>query len=174
MLDTLILPEEIDYHFYNDVLECVLERQQRRKNGTIPPLRIYCRSNGGDSRSAFAIVAAIQMDGDVQGIMIGETISSAATIWAACQKRYVHPLARMGIHPVSWNGADGIFDSRRLSAIADEFEWTDKQQCQIYSAASNRPLDWWEHFYQKASKLHWFTADELIELGMAQALNGTE
>lgn len=171
--DALILPQQIEHYFYNEVLECVLERQERKTHETLPPLRLYCRSDGGDSRSALGIVSAIRMDGDVHGIMVGDSLSSAATIWAACQQRSVCSIARMGIHPVAWDGVEGIFDSRRLKATAEDFAYTDHQQCEIYANASNKPVAWWLDLYQNTARYHWFTAQELIALNMAQAY-GTE
>lgn len=174
--DSIIMPESIEYEFYKQFLELVIDRQRRRSDGeNVPALRLYCRSNGGGSRDGFGVVSAIRMDGNVEGIMLGETISTGATIWAACQFRVVHPLARMGIHPVAWFGAEGIHDAKRIGAIAEEFAWTDQEQCRIYAAASKKSFKWWWKRYTNTAKLFWLDAKQLRKIGMAEVWqHGTE
>lgn len=173
----VIVPETIEYDFYKQVLEVMIERQWARSvnvEDTLPPLYFYFRSNGGSSRDAMAVVNLIQADGNVHGVIVGDTISCAATIWASCQQRSVigDSVARIGIHPVSWDGIEGIFDAKRLAVKADEFEWIDRRQIEIYTKASNRPVSWWRDLYQDAGKLSWLSADTLIDIGMAQVWRG--
>jgi len=134
------------------------------------PIRLYVRSDGGDSRCGLALANMIQLVGNVHGIMIGDTASSAATVWAACSKRFVFKNVRMGIHPVQWRESDAKYDGAKLSKLAGEFTRIDERQCEVYAAASNKELSWWWDRYTQAGDVKWLDAAELVRIEMAEYL----
>lgn len=155
-----------------DIEEPTLERittqlHYLRGKDAVAPIHVYCRCDGGDSRVGLALANLIQHDGNVQGWMIGDTASSAATIWASCAKRYVFANVRMGIHPVSW-GDVGRVDAYKLRGLAGEFNKTDERQCAIYAAASNKEFNWWWNRYTLPGDVKWIDAGELVKIGMAE------
>lgn len=132
------------------------------------PIRLYVRSDGGDSRCGLALANMIQLAGNVHGIMIGDTASSAATVWAACSKRFVFKNVRMGIHPVQWQESHAKYDGAKLSKMANEFNSVDERQCEVYAAASNKDLAWWWDRYTQVGDAKWLDAAELVRIGMAE------
>jgi ATP-dependent protease ClpP protease subunit len=134
------------------------------------PIKLYVRSDGGDSRCGLALANMIQMVGNVHGIMIGDTASSAATVWAACSKRFVFKNVRMGIHPVQWRESEAKYDGAKLSKLANEFNSLDERQCEVYAQASNKDFAWWWHRYTEVGDVKWLHAAELVRIGMAEYL----
>lgn len=136
------------------------------------PPRFYFRSNGGDSRTGIAIANMIARHGDgmVQGWLVGDSGSTAATIWASCPHRYVMPNSRFGIHPVTWQESESKYDASTLRLLNKEFEEIDRIQCQIYAAASNRDFDWWWKIYNEPGDVKWFSAEQLVDLEMAELI----
>lgn len=137
------------------------------------PIHLYCRSDGGDSRVGLALANLIQRDGHVYGWMVGDTASSAATVWASCIKRYVFGAARLGLHPVSW-GDVGRVTAAKLKQLSSEFNRTDERQCEIYEAASNKSFTWWWEFYNQTGDVKWIDAAELIRMEMAEKAEGVK
>lgn len=117
-----------------------------------------------------AIANLLQGKEWVEGYMVGDIASSAATVWAACSQRYVYPAAMMGIHPVSWGNDNTTYDAARLRSRAWEFNWTDTEQCRIYAAASNKSLEWWLDLYNQQGDVKWITSSQLVEMGMAKLI----
>lgn len=156
-----------------DVEETLLERiasqlwYLRQKSDELP-IRIFFRSDGGDSRVGLAIANIIQQIGRVTGVMVGDTGSSAATIWASCAKRLVSANARMGIHPVQWYEHEVKFDAAKAQKWASQLGKSDERQCQIYAAASKKEFAWWWERYNQAGDMKWIDARELICIGMAE------
>lgn len=132
------------------------------------PIHIYFRSNGGDSMSGLALANLIQRDGKVWGWLVGDTASSAATIWASCAKRLVFANGRMGIHPVTWYETDVKFDAAKASKWAKQLMQTDERQCAVYAAASGKEFHWWWERYNQPGDMKWIDAKELITIGMAE------
>lgn len=156
-----------------DVEASVLERITAqlwylRKQNEELPIRLYIRSNGGDSMTGLAIANIIQTIGRVTGVLVGDTGSSAATIWASCAKRLVYANVRMGIHPVMWQESYSKYDAAKLRTLQNEFTKIDERQCEIYAAASNKDFNWWWERYNQTGDVKWLDARELICIEMAQ------
>lgn len=132
--------------------------------------RIYFRSNGGDSRTGIAIANMIARHGSgmVQGWLVGDSASTAATIWASCPKRFVMPNSRLGIHPVTWQEPEAKYDAATLSRLREEFDEMDRTQCKIYAAASNKDFYWWWELYNRPGDVKWLNAAQLVEMEMAE------
>lgn len=156
-----------------DVEAAVMERiaaqmwYLREKSEELP-IRIYFRSNGGDSMTGLALANVIKHIGRITGVMVGDTGSSAATIWASCAKRMVCGNARMGIHPVIWQENYSRYDAAKLMRLQGEFTKMDERQCEIYAAASNKSFEWWWERYNQAGDVKWLDARELVCIGMAE------
>lgn len=162
---SLSLPESIEQETYLDFLYAL--KKFRAANPT-EELHLYCRSGGGDTRSAMAMVDLIQSDGKVVGHLVGDVCSSAAAIWAACPKRIVYPNGMLFVHPVSWNDIVGVVDASRLWSMWQEFNETDWKYCNIYASASNKDKVWWHNQLNPAGDGSWFDAKTLIEMEMGQ------
>ena len=157
------LPDEIDHAAYEKILHRVL--QGRELHGD-KPLMLYCRCSGGLAWDAEAIVALIESDGNIDGILIGETMSAGAFIWASCARRYVYPEARLGIHPTRRDV--GYVTKDVLVGFAQEGDTVDRFQCLRYEKASRRDFDWWWQKLHAPGDVKWLDAKELVEIGMAR------
>jgi ATP-dependent protease ClpP protease subunit len=156
-----------------DIDEPVMERiaaqlwYLRKKDETLP-IRMYFRCDGGDSRTGLAIANIVKDIGRVCGVLVGDTGSSAATIWAACEHRWVYANARLGIHPVTWQENYSKYDASKLRNLQGEFTKIDERQCEIYAAASHKSFEWWWERYNQTGDVKWLDARELICIGMAE------
>lgn len=161
----VVLPEEIEHSTYEYVLEALLERPNKQ-------VVMYCKGDGGDSRSAMAMVDLIGLHGDVVGLLVGEANSSHATIWASCQTRYVSAHGGIGLHKVAWSNFSGRADSHNLKLVAQEFDTTEAKTAAILAKASNRDADWWLKTIQEtgSSGIRQFDAARLIEMEMARPI----
>lgn len=159
----IVLPGMIDHASYALILHRLL--QGREIHGD-QPLMLYCRCDGGWAWDAEAIVALIEADGNVDGVLIGETLSSGAFIWASCTRRYVYPNARLGIHPTKRD--IGYRLGSELKGLVEEADWIDRFQCQRYVKASRRGFDWWWAKMHAPGDVKWLDVGELVEIGMAQ------
>lgn len=144
-----------------------------RKKDDALPIRIYFRSNGGDSMVGLALANIITGMGRITGVLIGDTGSSAATIWAACERRVVYGTARLGIHPVTWQENYSKYDAAQLWRMHEQFRATDERQCAIYAAASKKDFAWWWTKYNLIGDVKWMDAAELVEIGMAERADST-
>lgn len=161
----LILPEEIEHSTYVLLLEALLHVGGK-------PLVLYCRGNGGSSRSAAAMVDLIRQHGNVTGLLPGEANSSHGIVFASCQQRYIYPHARLGIHQVSWDGLSTRIDNPTLKLIARDYRMSDTANAAILSDASNRSPEWWLKMIKKAGSggiIH-FHAPELREMELARPI----
>lgn len=158
------LVEDID----DSVLERVTTQIRYLRVKYNLPINLYIRSDGGDSLTGLAIANIIKADSCVYGWMIGDTGSTAATIWASCHRRLVYANARMGIHPVTWQENYAKYDAGKLRTLQGQFTKIDERQCEIYAAASNKSFEWWWERYNQAGDVKWLDARELICIEMAQ------
>ena len=157
------LPDEIDHAAYELILHRVL--QGRELHGD-KPLMLYCRCDGGSAWDAEAIVALIEADSNIDGILIGETMSAGAFIWASCARRYVYPEARLGIHPTRRDV--GYVTKDVLVGFAQEGDTVDRFQCLRYEKASRRDFGWWWQKLHAPGDVKWLDTKELVEIGMAK------
>lgn len=167
----IILPDEIEHDSYEMVLESCLRFPDLR-------LKLYCRGDGGDTRTGLAIVDIIRQHGRVVGILPSEANSTHALIFAGCPERYIYPLGRIGVHMVAW-GNKGHVDSRAAKLTYDEFSQTDRLNAQILAEAClpQWNLEFWLNIINGTGShgVTQFNSEFLIQCGMAkpiQALAG--
>jgi ATP-dependent protease ClpP protease subunit len=161
----LVLPEDIEHSTYTLLLEALLHLGDK-------PLTLYCRGNGGSTRSAMAMVDLIRQHGNVTGLLPGEANSSHGIVFAACQHRFVYPHARLGIHKVSWDGLSTRIDNDTLRLIAEDYEISDRVNARILAKASSHSEEWWYDMIQKAGSggLIHFHAQQIREVEMARPI----
>lgn len=161
---TFILPEEIEHEAYTFLLEAVLHM-------TGKPLTLYCRGNGGSSRSALAMVDLITAHGNVIGMLAGEACSSHGIIWAACQQRYVYPYGVLAVHMTARDGISTRIDMQVLKQMTVNSEKMNRQNAAILGAAC-KTATWWYGVITDAGSAETidFDAAQLIEMGMARPI----
>lgn len=165
----LILPEELDHDVFALVLTACLMRPDQE-------IRLYCRGNGGDSRTSYAIIDIIQQHGNVVGLLTSEANSNHGVIFAGCPRRYVYPRARLGLHRTSLSEMYHI-DAPYALNRHEEMETSDHTNARVYAAACKDQTQWGESFWyqqidQQGSRgLILFDAPFLIECGMAQPIS---
>lgn len=161
----VVLPETIEHETYEYVLEALVEMTGQQ-------VYMYCKGDGGDSRSALAIADLIALHGDVVGLLVGEANSSHVTVWASCQTRYVSPHGGIGVHKVAWSSFDGRVDSHNMRLVADQFDATEAKTARILEGASDYGWDWWLKLIQQvgSSGLRQFDAAALIRMEMARPI----
>jgi ATP-dependent protease ClpP protease subunit len=137
-------------------------------------LILRCWGDGGTASAGLAIADLLRADGNVSGELIGKAQSSSSFIWAACSKRYVYPLAGIGVHSSvmvlnTWEDAD--YHRTEL----DHMKRHDVQIAQIYARASHRDADWWlKKMHQGHSACYLLDAERLVKIGMAKAIRATK
>ena len=161
----LVLPENIDHSTYELVLEALMLKADEE-------VQMYCRGNGGDSASAIAIVDLIDQHGNVVGLLPGEAASNHATIWAACQQRFVYPRGCLSLHKVARHSLSSRVDSQSLRLMAEDYERVERVIADILAEASNRSAAFWYNLLQETGSggLYQFEAKRLIEMEMAKPI----
>lgn len=163
----IILPEELEHPVYGLVLNACLLYSDKR-------LTIYCRGDGGSSRTANAIVDVVRQHGNVAGVLIGEANSSHGVIFAGCPQRYTYPNGLLGFHRTALeyiHGATGPYALNR----AEDLERADRYNAQIYASActpnGGYDASWWYDEIDKADRgMTLLSAFFLIECGMAKPI----
>lgn len=159
----VVLPEEITHDAYGLLLDALDQM-------TSTTVRLYCRGNGGCSSSALAMADLIAQHGDVVGMLPGLAASSHATVWAACQRRFVYPHGCLGLHKVSWDGISTRADSLSLRLYAEQWARTERAVAGLLGAAGcPSSSDWYDRIQQAGSAgIVIVDALELVELQMAR------
>lgn len=166
----IVLPEEIDHDTYAMLLEgLVIARVERPRQ----PVILYCRGDGGCSRSALAMVDLIREHGNVIGMLPGEANSSHVTVWAGCTERYVYPHAAIGLHKVAYYEMNSRMDSKSAQLIGREFEQTERKVATLLAEISNKDADHWFDVMQTtgSSGVTQFDAEEIIAMEMAKPID---
>ncbi len=161
-----VLPDELNHATYLYLLEALLVERPAKE------VRLYCRCDGGDSRSAFAIVDLIAQHGNVVGLLVGEADSAAVPIFAACQQRFVSAHGALGLHKVSWDGSR-ILDSESAALLAKDYENAERVSADLLAGISGQTSDYWYSVIQSAHghAVKLIESGELIARGMAQPLH---
>ena len=109
------------------------------------PIAIYFASYGGEVPAGVAMVSAIMADGNVDGVMVGDTASAAGWVWAACKRRYISPYASLGLHlPGRTLYTEGKRENSMLiKRLAAEYDAIEQFVAGIFSSASRMPVEWW-------------------------------
>jgi len=161
----ILLVDEIN----GDSLKALAEKLiYGREHYQDAPLKLYCRCDGGMTREAWALVNLIRQDGNIEGHMVGDVVSAGAVIWAACQKRYVYPDVLMGLHSIGWWGLEGRIDRQRVASLEADSDLQNARTLRLFAEHSERDEAWWKERF--TTHLVFMTAEELIEVGMAEAV----
>ena len=163
----VVLPESIDHEAYQHVLEAI-----HRAGGK--PITIYCDGDGGYGRNALSIAGLIQQHGSVTGILVGEAHSCHTVIFMACQVRFVHPAAALGIHMPAYSSVNNPVDRRHAHNINLELERGERQMARIYAQASAPEYDetyWYNRLREAGSAgVEMIDAEELINMDIARPI----
>lgn len=162
----MVLPEVIDHATYETVLEALLIERPTDE------VRLYCKGDGGDSRAMAAIIDAIETHGNVTGVLLGEAISSHATIFAACPRRYVAPRGAIGLHKVS-SYVNVPIDSTYARLLAAQQQFSDDIAAELYARIGGQTVSWWRDQLNDTgcNGVKLMDARQLIAWGMAQPLS---
>lgn len=169
----IVATTEVNEDFYKEMSWALY---LGRKLHPDKPLELRCHGDGGYTRTAFAIVDLIQLDGNIDGVLIGNSCSSHSFIWAACARRYVTPFAIMSVHGVSFGNWNARLDQDTLVRQGQNFELTNTIIANIYAQASSKSAEWWmEKLRVNGATLYDFNADALInDLQMANPIKDRE
>lgn len=162
----IVLPEVLEHAVYELFVEAlVIERPTDE-------VRVYCKGNGGDSRTAMAIADLIDQHGNVTGVLLGEAMSSHVVIFSACQKRFVSPSGALGVHGAS-KYIDMPIDARTASLIAVEYARANRLTAVRLAHISDQPLSYWLEMIEHAGcgGVDLIAADTMVARGMAKHLS---
>lgn len=161
--NVIILPDNINHDFYSFMVEAVIMYPDNEIN-------MYCRGDGGSTRSAVAIVDLIKQHGNFTGLLAGEANSSHVTVWAGCTRRYVYPNAAIGVHKISWDLDNIIVTSEVAKTLMDDYEVSERIVSDILAGASNKDAQFWydaQQFGNTAYKMKMFYYQDIIAMEMA-------
>lgn len=161
-----ILPEILSHEAYQDLLEAMV------RNGNMPMV-IYCRGDGGSSRTGRAMVDLIQHHGSVVGMLAGEANSSHGIVWASCKYRYVFPYGELGVHMVAFDSIQTRVDAQVLRQLSGDYDQSDRYNAEILAGASNQSPEWWYELQRTTGSagIRMFPAREIIQMGMAKPIS---
>ncbi len=161
---TIILPEDIDHDSYALIAEAAILYPDDE-------IDLYCRGDGGCSRSALEIANVIKQHGHFVGLLTGEAYSTHVSIWAACQSRYCYEFSTINVHKVTVSFSDDdTLTSWQLRIIADGLDQTELAVSKILADASNIGVRFWRDAQEIGDaqyKFKTFDCDEIIGMGMA-------
>jgi len=166
----IVLPDTIDHDAYMQIVESFyFAHSIKRKE-----LRIFCQGMGGETNCALAIADMIQHRGNCVGLLPGQADSCHGDVFLACQKRYVFPLACLGIHSSKY-----FFDSGTkmdISGAENRFRMIqsyDGRTARIMAMASNKSGVFWEDRMRAIGSdgVQHLTAYELVWFGMARPIS---
>lgn len=130
------------------------------------PLTLYINSDGGSLQDAFALIEVMRKSNkQIITIGLGSVCSSAFLIFASGTKgfRFISPTASIMCHQYSDVSSGKYHDIR---ATAKEHELANKRMIDVLVAATDLTPSVVKRKLLPSSDVY-FTADELIELGIA-------
>ena len=163
----IILPEDLDHEVYIVIqTACVMYAQRR--------LYLFCRGDGGSSRTANAIVDAVRGHGNVCAVLAGEANSSHGVIFAGCPHRYVYPNAALGVHRTVLNSME-IVDSAYAKYRFEDLDQSNRMTARVLASAcplgSQFNEEWWYGQIEEAGRgLRMFSSTWLIQNQMAKSV----
>jgi len=157
----IVFSGEIDQKSVKEPIEKILNATE--------PIDIYINSGGGESYSSLAIVDVIlNCRYDVNTYAIGETASSALTLFISGKNRYIGKNARLMYHDLSKEYDDYI------SVIKTHLKEIDKTQAMIDNLLVSRSKLTEKRLKGvRNRKENWYIYDEeAVELGIAHKIMG--
>jgi ATP-dependent protease ClpP protease subunit len=158
----IILPEQIAHDTYRLIVEATIRCPDDE-------IDLYCRGEGGYSADTFAIVDIIRRHGKFVGLALGAVVSSHVTIWASCQKRYVYPHGRLGLHSVlSGVSMPEYMDAKTFIQKGSNCLHIDQADAEILAGSSNKDAIFWlDKINNAALGLEWITTAQIIQYDLA-------
>lgn len=167
---THFLVGEIDEISINDCIKWITYESYDTKDKTIT---LYINSTGGDLYQAFALIDVMQNSHHpIRVIGIGAVMSAAFLIFASGTKgeRYAAPNTSFMCHQFS-SGTDGKYHD--LKAEMKETEFLNQKMVDILKEATGLAPSVIKKKLLPASDVY-LNADEVVELGVADYILGTE
>lgn len=130
------------------------------------PLKLYINSDGGSLQDAFALIEVMRKSNKpIHTIGLGSVCSSAFMIFAAGQqgKRFISPTATAMCHQYT-DGMTGKYHD--IKATAKEHELINKRMVDLLKEFTGQSSTTIKRKLLQPSDAY-FTAEELIELGVA-------
>lgn len=170
----IVMPSDIEHETYETVLALLMLAEEVWKD---KPIRLFCAGHGGNASAAMAIADLVRRY-DVVGMLAGIAESSHVTIFAACKRRYVYPLAQIGVHRVAYRGLDSL-DGLSSRQRFDFLQVLESDVARIMSEActdSTYDYLWWLERIQKAGSeaCDYFGADWMWHVGFAVSVDEYE
>lgn len=168
----IVLPECIEHEHYETVLGLLMLAETEWAD---KPIRLFCAGSGGSAHVGIALADLVQSNPQVVGVLAGIAESSHVTVFAACQRRYVYPLAQIGIHRISYHGLDSRQDAQ---SFAHRIKNLDKLEFEVAGvladACAGDTLNrlWWLETIQEigSGACDYFDAQWMIFAGMADPI----
>lgn len=140
-----------------------LERQDETSEITM-----YISSPGGEVSSGLAIYDTMQtIRCPIRTVCVGTAASFGAVLFAAGDKREMLPHSRLMIHDPLVGGSGFSGSATAISEKVEDLMKTRETLGKILSCHTNKTL---EEIYEKTVKDTWFTAEEAIAFGLADAV----
>lgn len=160
----LFLAGPIDYTRTAPQLLATLRRHFDRD------IELTINSEGGSLLEAEAIASALRSHNGHVTVVIKHVAASAATVIAmAADRILIDPDARMMIHPVSAEDVSG--DAVALVAAAEALAWHSEEIAKGYAERAGGTVAEWRARMKAET---WFTAQEAVDLGLADALTDSD
>lgn len=134
------------------------------------PIRLCIHSLGGDSDASAAISELIQQYGNVEAYLMSRAGSGASMIYASCSRRFTYKYGQLGVHNAAGQFDAGMYNTNDFKFHLAQLERCNRDLCEIYAAASNKSYQWWRKLLNRTPDAHWFTAQELVSIGMAEMI----
>lgn len=159
------LPEYIDFDSYRETVKALSEALASDSSA---PVYLLCQGNGGDVKYAFALCEMVARSPRVVGVLLGYAGSGNSGVWAACQTRLYGDYGHLLIHGAQNEGGGAVTDLRLDLAIT---EYQSRAVASIYARASNKDLDYWLAYLEKARQSAvLLTPDDLAKYQMGVRL----
>jgi len=133
------------------------------------PVEVFINSKGGDVYEGFAIYNALRRHRSPVTTRVDNAFSIASVISQAGSRRLIGPGGMMMIHNPFYDGFGG--EAGDLREAADMLDKVAQQIAAIYATRSGKSV---EEALDYMAKTSWFTADEAVEWGLADAIEGMD
>lgn len=132
-------------------------------------ITLYINSPGGEVMSGLAVYDYIKtMKSPVKTVCVGDAASMGAIIFLAGEKREMLPHSRILIHDPSYGYLDVSGKKpHEIQRGVDSLNKVRETLAEIISERTGKNLD---EIYEITAEDHYFTADEAIEFGLANAI----
>lgn len=165
----IILPDTLEHEDYESVLALLLLAETE---WTEKPIRLFCAGSGGSATVAIALADVIGSNSQVVGMLAGIAESSHVTVFASCQRRYVYPLAQVGIHRIAYYGLDTRLDAQSFAQRMINLDGLEGVVAGILAGACSdggNDSGWWLDVIREVGSggLRYFDAGWMINAGMA-------